>query len=237
MNVMLPRKAMLGWLAGLVLATLALPAAAANIYKYIDKDGRTVFNSFIPAEYVKNGYTILNEQGQVVQVVPRAATAEELNAQQAAKAAEDAALAARLAQEEADKLLIRLYRTPEDIERKRDNNVKQLQTQQDLVSLNLTKTEAEIKAAQTAIDNTNKLGRPVTDDMKKRLDEANADKATYQAQFDIGRRTMLDLMNSENELFQARSSLTNGSFAVTQAEYRLLAAMGGLLKILGIEQK
>ena len=184
MNVMLPRKAMLGWLAGLVLATLALPAAAANIYKYIDKDGRTVFNSFIPAEYVKNGYTILNEQGQVVQVVPRAATAEELNAQQAAKAAEDAALAARLAQEEADKLLIRLYRTPEDIERKRDNNIKQLQTQQDPVSLNLTKTEAEIKAAQTAIDNTNKLGRPITDDMKKRLDEANADKATYQAQFD-----------------------------------------------------
>ncbi len=184
MNAMLPPKAMLGWVAGLVLATLSLSASAANIYKYIDKDGRPVFNSFIPAEYVKNGYTILNEQGQIVQVVPRAATAEELNAQQAAKAAEDAALAARMVQEEADKLLIRLYREPADIERKRDNNLKQLQTQQDLVSLNLTKAGEAVTAAQGAIDNTNKLGRPITEDMKKRLDDANANKANHQAQFD-----------------------------------------------------
>lgn len=60
--------------------------------------------------------------------------------------------------------------------------------------------------------------------------------SAYQAQFDIGRRTMLDLMNAENELFQARSSLTTGRYAVLQGEYRLVAAMGGLLKVLDLEK-
>lgn len=61
-------------------------------------------------------------------------------------------------------------------------------------------------------------------------------RSAYQAQFDIGRRTMLDLMNAENELFQARSSLATGRYAVLQGEYRLVAAMGGLLKVLELEK-
>jgi hypothetical protein len=105
------RKFSLPALAGLLLATLALPAVAANIYKYLDENGGTVFNSYIPAEYVSKGYTILNAQGQVIQVVPRAATPEEITAQAASKAAEEQALADRLVQQENDKLLTRLYST------------------------------------------------------------------------------------------------------------------------------
>ena len=60
-------------------------------------------------------------------------------------------------------------------------------------------------------------------------------KDSYQSQFDVGKRTMLDLMNAENELFQAKSSLISGLYTVTQSEYRLLAGMGGLLQTLGIQ--
>ncbi|MES2606259.1 MAG: DUF4124 domain-containing protein, partial [Pseudomonadota bacterium] len=127
---------------------LAQHAMAANIYRYMDENGRTVFNSFIPPEYVKNGYTILNERGQVIQEVPRALTAEELAAQKAGKEVEAQVLADLIAREEADKLLIRLFRAPEEIERKRDNSLDQLQTQRDLVLLNMSKTDEEIARLQ-----------------------------------------------------------------------------------------
>jgi outer membrane protein, adhesin transport system len=58
-------------------------------------------------------------------------------------------------------------------------------------------------------------------------------KEAYQSQFDVGKRSLLDLMNSENELFQANTNYISGLYSVTQSEYRLLAVMGGLLKILG----
>jgi outer membrane protein, adhesin transport system len=50
----------------------------------------------------------------------------------------------------------------------------------------------------------------------------------YRAQFELGRRTLLDLLNAENELFQARSNLATGDYAILLAEYRLLQVMGGL---------
>ncbi|MBI5439493.1 MAG: TolC family outer membrane protein, partial [Nitrosomonadales bacterium] len=60
-------------------------------------------------------------------------------------------------------------------------------------------------------------------------------KDAYQSQFDVGKRTMIDLMNAENELFQAKSSFISGAYSVEQSEHRLTAAMGGILKIYNIQ--
>ena len=56
----------------------------------------------------------------------------------------------------------------------------------------------------------------------------------YRAQFSIGQRTMLDVLNAENELFTAKSSLYSGLSAITSGELRVLAAMGRLLDALGL---
>ena len=176
------RKFSLPALAGLLLATLALPAAAANIYKYLDENGGTVFNSYIPAEYVSKGYTILNAQGQVIQVVPRAATPEEIAAQAASKAAEEQALADRLVQQENDKLLTMLYRAPDEIERKRDYTLDQMKTQQDLARLGLTKASAEVARVQAIIDTAKKEGREPSADAVKKIEDAKTEESVLQAQ-------------------------------------------------------
>ncbi len=176
------RKFSLPALAGLVLATLALPAVAANIYKYLNENGGTVFNSYIPAEYVSKGYTILNAQGQVIQVVPRAATPEEIAAQAANKAAEEQALADRLVQQENDKLLTRLYRAPDEIERKRDYTLDQMKTQQDLARLGLTKASAEVARVQAIIDTAKKEGREPSADAVKKIEDAKTEESVLQAQ-------------------------------------------------------
>lgn len=56
----------------------------------------------------------------------------------------------------------------------------------------------------------------------------------YRSQFELGRRTLIDLLNAENELFQAKSFWSNGRYAVLLNEHRVLASTGELVGALGI---
>lgn len=164
-----------------LLAGFMLQAEAANIYKYVDANGRTVFNSSVPTEYVKNGYTVLNEKGQVIEVVPRAATAEERAAQAAQAEAQRVAEEAAQAQQEADGLLLRLYRTPEEIARKRDERVGQIDAQSTTLTASLAKAESEITRLQGVIKNQGANPQPQTQELM-RIQEQERDKLTTQLQ-------------------------------------------------------
>lgn len=59
--------------------------------------------------------------------------------------------------------------------------------------------------------------------------------SSYRLQFSISQRTLLDVLNAENELFAAKSSQYAGLLAVTIGELRVLSAMGRLLDTLGVE--
>jgi outer membrane protein, adhesin transport system len=70
----------------------------------------------------------------------------------------------------------------------------------------------------------------------QRYAEASAQVVrSYRLQFSIGQRTLLDVLNAENELFTARSNQYTVASAVTLGELRLLATMGKLLETLGVE--
>ncbi len=56
----------------------------------------------------------------------------------------------------------------------------------------------------------------------------------YQKQFDIGQRTLLDLLDTENELFSSRNQLVEAQIDHQVAQMRVLNSSGGLLDALGI---
>ncbi|MBX9849756.1 MAG: TolC family outer membrane protein [Rhodocyclaceae bacterium] len=58
----------------------------------------------------------------------------------------------------------------------------------------------------------------------------------YRKQFDIGQRTLLDVLDTENELFQARRAYTNAEVDLQLAYARTLAGMGRLLETLGLSR-
>jgi len=58
----------------------------------------------------------------------------------------------------------------------------------------------------------------------------------YRDQFDIGQRTLLDLLDTENEFFQARRAFLTASYDHQLAQARTLAAQGELLTRLQIRQ-
>ncbi|EPC03474.1 hypothetical protein L861_18215 [Litchfieldella anticariensis FP35 = DSM 16096] len=62
-------------------------------------------------------------------------------------------------------------------------------------------------------------------------------RGAYQQQFDIGQRTLLDVLDSENEYFEASRAYVNAQYDVSIAEARTLAAMGQLLSALGVARE
>ncbi len=59
----------------------------------------------------------------------------------------------------------------------------------------------------------------------------------YRAQFNLGRRTLLDLLNAQIELFNARSSLVVGEYEDLLNEYYIQASKGALVRSLGLAAK
>jgi len=57
----------------------------------------------------------------------------------------------------------------------------------------------------------------------------------YQQQFSLGQRTLLDLLDSENEVFRARTALVNTQYDEMYSMYRILNSMGMLLQSLNVE--
>lgn len=59
--------------------------------------------------------------------------------------------------------------------------------------------------------------------------------AVYNDQLALGKRTLLDLLDVQNELLRARVGLLTGEYTEIFARYRVLAGVGGLLDALGME--
>ncbi len=64
---------------------------------------------------------------------------------------------------------------------------------------------------------------------------ASATLNAYQKQFSIGKRSLLDLLDSENEVFEAGRAYTNTKYDRLYALYRMQAGMGRLLASLRID--
>ena len=85
---------------------------------------------------------------------------------------------------------------------------------------------AQVKRTETQIEQ-----------LRLRADSADGVVEAYQKQFGAGRRTLLDLLDSENERFLARVALNNGEIDLIRANYQLFTAMGRLRQVLGLPAK
>ena len=95
----------------------------AELYKYINEDGVTVLDSHVPARYVKDGYTILRLDGRVLEVVSRALSDKEILIRDQNLAEERRLNRIEREQKIADQNLLRIYSTPEDVVRVRDDKM------------------------------------------------------------------------------------------------------------------
>ncbi|MCP5407383.1 MAG: TolC family outer membrane protein [Chromatiaceae bacterium] len=72
------------------------------------------------------------------------------------------------------------------------------------------------------------------DYLRRHISATEYTRDAYAEQFRLGQRTLLDLLNTENEVFQARRSYQTTLHDHLFAQYRILAAMGALMETLGV---
>jgi adhesin transport system outer membrane protein len=91
------------------------------------------------------------------------------------------------------------------------------------------------QTATIAYNDTRKLSEQIGYLEQHRLSIEKARDA-YRKQFDIGQRSLLDLLDTENELFQAKRAYANAEFDLKVANVRTLAGSGVLLSSLGVSK-
>jgi adhesin transport system outer membrane protein len=69
---------------------------------------------------------------------------------------------------------------------------------------------------------------------KQHVESSELSRDAYQQQFSLGQRTLLDLLDSENEVFVARTSYVNAQYDQLYAMYRILNSMGMLIDSLDV---
>jgi adhesin transport system outer membrane protein len=72
--------------------------------------------------------------------------------------------------------------------------------------------------------------------LRAAVEAQRATRDVYAQQFDLGQRSLLDLLDAENELFVARSNLTTAEYTEIFGVYRVLAVTGDLLMTLDIDR-
>ncbi|WP_219861312.1 TolC family outer membrane protein [Vreelandella piezotolerans] len=89
------------------------------------------------------------------------------------------------------------------------------------------------QTTQIAYNDTQRLNEQLRylNDHRQSIDRV---RGAYQQQFDIGQRTLLDVLDSENEYFEASRAYANAEFDLTLAQARTLAAMGQLMQTLEV---
>ncbi len=72
--------------------------------------------------------------------------------------------------------------------------------------------------------------------LQRHRDESVAVVRAYNDQFDIGRRSLLDVLDSENEAFQSNRAYTSAQYDLKIAQLQTLYSTGQLLPALGIKR-
>jgi adhesin transport system outer membrane protein len=69
-------------------------------------------------------------------------------------------------------------------------------------------------------------------DLRRQIDAAIKTIAAFNKEYELGQRSLIDLLNAQNQYFNASVSLVSARGVVVFADYQLLAAMGSLLEYL-----
>ncbi|MBK1850092.1 TolC family outer membrane protein [Marinobacter sp. 1-4A] len=122
-----------------------------------------------------------------------------------------------------------LYRGGSDraAERAADRRISQAESLRDKTCVDLRQTatiaHGDVRNLQVKLDS-----------LAAHREKASGVLGAYREQFDIGRRSLLDVLDSENEFFQAERAYTNGFYDLEINRLQTLHSMGRLLDTLNV---
>jgi len=134
---------------------------AGNLYRYTNAEGVTVVDYQVPADYVGRGYEVLNNDGMVIQVVPRELTGEEKKTRNAQQELEAAAMAEKQRLREWDESLLLRYSTIADIEASRERALGDLRIRLSILKSNKRSLKTQVESYQAQAADLERSGKEV----------------------------------------------------------------------------
>lgn len=133
-------------------------AFAAQFYRWQDEDGNVYIQSYIPPEFVAGGYEIIDDNGVVIRTVaPQISEAER-------RANEAAAISAEM-QRARDEELLKLYRSPADVDRAMKTWLSRMDMEVRVKRNRIRIKESEFDTLQERAANQEKAGQEVETDL------------------------------------------------------------------------
>jgi len=96
-------------------------------------------------------------------------------------------------------------------------------------------TNRQVEAAVRLAYNAYATARDRMPSLDRYVKASDSTRDAYSKQFAIGQRTLLDLLDSENEFFTSRSTYVTALFIEISARFRVLNAMGNLMTAMDIK--
>ncbi len=176
-------KILLLALAALLLSTPAAEAAQSKqkskptggpgvLYRYVDDTGAIVVKDFLPPEVVPRGYTVTNQSGQVIQVVPPVLSKAEQAEAKKRKAEAEAEERARRDAIRRDAELLRNFASVEDIMRARDTQLSALDVQISIRNGQTKQLTSQLEEMQSHAADYERRGEAVPSQLLKDIQES-----------------------------------------------------------------
>lgn len=151
---------------------LPLWVSATEMYRYTNAQGVTVIDrQGVPSEFIAKGYEVLNDQGRVVRVVPPAPTPEELQK-----------LLADRERAKSDVQLLRLYSSPEDVDRARARKLAELDGLIGVATGNLQAARLQQSNLQKQAADQERAGREVPQQLLSQINSQRDEQARLKKQ-------------------------------------------------------
>jgi hypothetical protein len=157
-------------IATLLLASSHL-AKATELYRYVNSEGNTVIDYRVPPEYAANGYEVINEDGVVLRVVPRALSDAERDAwsDEQKRAVAEREEAERL--RKWDESLLLRYSSVADIEDARDRALRDLRIRLSILRGNRRSLRAQVESYQAQAADQERMGLEASVELEQAIEE------------------------------------------------------------------
>ncbi len=147
------------------LLLLCIPAASAKLYKWVDDEGTIHYTDKIPPSQAKRAREEMSKQGVTVMETPRAQTQEEVEKAQELERlrAEQKRLIEK--QREADRVLLRTFRSEDDIILAQDGKLASIDVMIQLTQSNIRRQQSKLTQLQKRAASLERSGKKVTDQL------------------------------------------------------------------------
>ena len=173
----------------LAAAVVFAPAAFAEgqWYKYEDDNGVTVLSHEIPPALVHKGYTVLDDHGKVLHVVPRQLTKEEIAARDAKAAKEKEQVDAEKTRQRRDEELLKLYASPADVEAARDRKIASIENEIGRIKGNIERLTLQKSRLEEQGAERERAGQPPSPEIVENLKILDSQIADREKELDARR--------------------------------------------------